>query len=198
MPLLRVRAAVAVSQPLSQNRGIAVRSPLSSSGLFNSVSVSAAKNPAASRVVRPTPGVPALTSRAGMSLSFVLLTLPAAPHTLPSSLFQSNSSVCSGALVFSLDTRVLPSSRFQSSSSEHSGAPDFSMVAHAFPGSRSQSALSRVLVRKSGPLPVQVATASRRLNAAAPASFHLSSDICAWFHGSPLHTSILSARDVHL
>ena len=35
-------------------------------------------NPAASRAVRPTPGVPALTSRAGASLSFVFLTPPAA------------------------------------------------------------------------------------------------------------------------
>ena len=37
-------------------------------------------NPAASQNVRPTPGVPALTSGAGASLSFVFLTLPAASH----------------------------------------------------------------------------------------------------------------------
>ena len=37
-------------------------------------------NPAASRDVRPTPGIPALTSRAGASLSFVFLTPPAASH----------------------------------------------------------------------------------------------------------------------
>ena len=37
--------------------------------------------------------------------------------------------------------------------------------------------------------PVQVASASRHLDMAAPAPFHLSSDICAWFHGSPLRTS---------
>ena len=36
-------------------------------------------NPAASRDVRPTPGIPALTSSAGASPSFVFLTPPAAP-----------------------------------------------------------------------------------------------------------------------
>ena len=42
-------------------------------------------NSAASQDVRPTPGIPALTSRAGASLSFVFLTLPAAncPCVLP-------------------------------------------------------------------------------------------------------------------
>ena len=42
-------------------------------------------NSAASRDVRPTPGVPALTSRASASLSFVFLTRPAAscPRVLP-------------------------------------------------------------------------------------------------------------------
>ena len=37
-------------------------------------------NPAASRDVRPTPGIPDLTSRAGASLSFVFLTPPTASH----------------------------------------------------------------------------------------------------------------------
>ena len=55
-------------------------------------------NPAASWDVRPTPGVPGLTSGAGTSLSFVFVTLPAAP-------------VCSR------------SSRSQSGSSEHTGVP---------------------------------------------------------------------------
>ena len=42
-------------------------------------------NPAVSQDVRPTPGILALTSRGNASLSFVLLTSPAAsrPHTLP-------------------------------------------------------------------------------------------------------------------
>ena len=55
-------------------------------------------NPAASRAVRPTPGIPGLTSRASVSLSFVFPTLPAASRParapeLPSSLFQSGSPV---------------------------------------------------------------------------------------------------------
>ena len=37
-------------------------------------------NPAASQNVRPTPGVPALTSRASVSLPFVFLMPPAAPR----------------------------------------------------------------------------------------------------------------------
>ena len=79
------RAEVAESQPLSQNREIAVCSPLSSSGHFNSLSLGAAKNPAA--------GISTLTSRAGMSLSFVFLTLPSGsrPRKLPSSLSQHGS-----------------------------------------------------------------------------------------------------------
>ena len=40
-------------------------------------------NPAGSRALCPTPSVPALTSRAGASLSFVFLMPPAAPRTLP-------------------------------------------------------------------------------------------------------------------
>ena len=46
--------------------------------------------------------------------------------------------------------------------------------------------------------PVQVATVSRGLDTVAPSPFHLFSDICVRCHGSPLHTSILSAGDVHL
>ena len=89
-------------------------------------------NPAVSWDVRPTPGVPALTSRAGASLSFALLTPPAASRPCarasPSSLLQCGS-------------RMLRSSGFQSGR------------VCAFSGSWSQSALSRVPVRKSGLLP---------------------------------------------
>ena len=56
--------------------------------------------PAASRDVRPTPGIPALTSRAGASLSFVFLPPPAAGCPARSQ-----------------------SSRSQSGFSEHSGVP---------------------------------------------------------------------------
>ena len=134
---------------------MAVRSPLSSPSLFKSVSVGVAKNPVASWDARPIACVPALTFRAGMSLSFVLLTPPAAPgsqarsqapcfcmisvcsgvmvfsllaHALPSFWFQSSLSVCSGALVFSLYMHVLLSTRFLSGSSECSGALVFSLV----------------------------------------------------------------------
>ena len=40
-------------------------------------------NPAASQAVRPTPGIPALTSRAGASLSFVFPTPPATSRQSP-------------------------------------------------------------------------------------------------------------------
>ena len=99
-------------------------------------------NPAVSRAVRLTPGIPALTSRAGTFLSFVFLTPPAAPT--------------------------------------HSEAPALILGARV-PGSRSQSALLRVPVRKSAHSPVQVATPSRRPNAAAPSPFRLFSKICAGF-----------------
>ena len=107
-------------------------------------------NPAASRDVRPTPGVPALTSRASAPLSFVFLIPPAAP-TL-------------------------------------SEAPALRLVAH-IPWLKVTvcSLAGQVRVRKSAPLPR--AGGYRFL---APSPFCLSSDICAWFHGSPLHTSILS------
>ena len=80
---------------LKTERSHAVCSPLSSPGLFNSVSVSAAKNPAASWVLHPTAALPALTFRAHTSLSFVFLTQPAShprfPCTLPNFLFQCGS-----------------------------------------------------------------------------------------------------------
>ena len=82
-------------------------------------------NPAASRAVRPTPGVPALTSRAGASLSFVFLTPPAASHPARTP----------GAPGLSLDPVSTP--EFWSSVR--------SLVVRT-PGSRSQSAVSRVWV----------------------------------------------------
>ena len=122
-------------------------------------------NPAASRDVRPTPGVPALTSRAGASLSFVFLTLPV-------TLFQCGSRT--------------PELWFL----------DWSRV---FPGSWSLSYVSQGCGSVSPACsPAQVATASQRPNMAVPSPFHLSSDICGWFHSSPLRTSVLSAGDVHL
>ena len=48
-------------------------------------------NPAASRDVRPTPGVPALTSRAGASLSFVFLMPPATGRPARSRVSRSQS-----------------------------------------------------------------------------------------------------------
>ena len=143
-------------------------------------------------------------------------------YALPSSRYQSGSSERSRALVFSQVMRVLPSSRFQSSSSVRSGAPvfsldmpapklsvlvqfqvsalelQFSVWSHAFPGSPSQSALSRVPVCESAHSPVQVATASWCPSRSAPSPFHLSSDICAWIHGSLFGTSIFIAGDIRL
>ena len=126
------RAAVVVSKPLSQNIEITVCSPLSSPGFFNSVSVGAAKNPAASRDVHLVAFVPALTSGASTSLSFVLLTPPAAPDSehapeLPVSVLFMQAQ----ERQFSDWSRAHPSSRFQSSSSELSGASVFSQVAWA-------------------------------------------------------------------
>ena len=116
-------------------------------------------NSAVSLDVRPTPSVPALTSRAGASLSFVFLSPPPDSHPC-----------------------ALQSSRSQSGSSEHIGVWSSvkSLVARA-PGSRSQSALSQVLVRESARSLVQVATVSWRPNAAAPSPFRLFSNICARF-----------------
>ena len=62
-------------------------------------------NPAAARVVNPTPGIPAVTSRAGASLSFVFLIPPATSRQLPAAAARSWSSWS------------------QSGSSERTGAP---------------------------------------------------------------------------
>ena len=70
MPFLRDRAAVAESQPLSQNRGD--RGPFSTDDLVTlTLFLLVLLNPEVSQDVRPTAGVPALTSSAGASLSFV-------------------------------------------------------------------------------------------------------------------------------
>ena len=81
MPLLRVRAAAAEIQPLSQTEGLHPFSTdvLATLTLFLLVLL----NPVSSRAVRPTPGVPALTSRVSASLSFVFLTPPAASRQSP-------------------------------------------------------------------------------------------------------------------
>ena len=67
-------------------------------------------NPAAFRDVRPTPGVPALTSRASASLSFVFLTLPATscqpPPRVPGAPGLSPVPVSTPELHFSLVARV--------------------------------------------------------------------------------------------
>ena len=102
-------------------------------------------NPAASGAVRPTPSVPALTSRASVSLSFVFLIPPAALRALHAE-----------ALPLSL-VEALP----------------LSLVA-SIPA-QDLSLLSRRCVHKSARSPMQVATASRRPKAAAPSPFHLSS-----------------------
>ena len=60
---------------------------------------------------------------------------------------------------------------------------------------RSRSSLLSLLSQDCGsavcPLPLAGGYRFRRPNAAAPSPFHLSSNICARFHGSPLRTSIL-------
>ena len=71
-----------ISAPVSEQRD---RGPFSTDDLATlTLFLLVLLNPAASRDVRPTPSVPALTSRAGASLSFVFLTLPATscPHVL--------------------------------------------------------------------------------------------------------------------
>ena len=171
MPFLRDRAAVAESQPLSQNRGdcgLFSTDDLATLTLFLLVCSTLQRL----RMVRLTAGVPALTSRAGASLSFLFPTPPAAPTCSWSSRSQSGSSERTGALVFSLVARVLW----------------LTVSVCSLVGASPQSARS----------PVQVATASQRPNVAAPSPFRLSSCICAGFYGSPLRTSILSAGDVHL
>ena len=171
MPFLRDRAAVAESQPLSQNRGdcgLFSTDDLATLTLFLLVCSTLQRL----RMVRLTAGVPALTSRAGASLSFLFPTPPAAP-------------TCSW------------SSRSQSGSSERPGAPVFSLVARVPRLMVSVCSLGGAGLRVCL-LPVQVATASQRPNVAAPSPFRLSSDICAGFHGSLVRTSILSAGVVHL
>ena len=194
--------------------------------------------------MRPTPGIPALTSRAGASLSFVFPTPPAAPRGLPELPVSvwclagaDRESACS-------PVQVALQPPATSRPAHAPGAPSLSLdpvstlelrssvrclVVHA-PGSWTQSAVSRVrsavrplpgaggppatprtlpelpfsvcclmgFVRESAHSPVQVATASWHPNVAAPSPFHLSSNICARFHRSPLRTSILRAGDVHL
>ena len=116
------RAAVAISWPLSQNREIAVHSPLSSPGHFNSVSVGAAKNPAASWVVHPTATLPGIAPRASTSLSFMLLTSPSAPGSCA----HSHVRCCSVVHVYSR-------------------APVFTLVACMLLRSLSQSAFSAAI-----------------------------------------------------
>ena len=74
----------------------------------SSVSIHAAKNSSVTRDVCPTACVPALTSRAGESLSFVFLTLPATPgsHERSRAPCFSMARVRSGAPVFSLVSRT--------------------------------------------------------------------------------------------
>ena len=78
--LLRVRAVAVEIQPLSEQRdhGRFFTDVLATLTLFLLVLL----NPAACRAVHPTPAVPALTSMAGASLSFVFLTPSAAPRAL--------------------------------------------------------------------------------------------------------------------
>ena len=173
MPFLRDRAAVAESQPLSQNRGNC--GPFSTDDLaILTLFLLVLLNPAASRDVRPTPSVLALTSRAGVSLSFVFLT-PSAPLCAP------------GAPGLSLDPVSAP--EFQSSvRSLVARIPRLTVSVCSLVGAGPRVRCS----------PVQVATASQRPNTVAPSPFCLSSDICVRFHSSPLHTSILSTGDVHL
>ena len=79
--------------------------------------------------VLPTACVRALTYRASKSLSFVLLTLPAAPssHVRSRALCFSMVRLCSGVPVFSLVALSLLSSQFHSSLSVRLGAPVFSL-----------------------------------------------------------------------
>ena len=90
MPLLREQQRLKFSLVSEQrDRGSFSTDVLATLTLFLLVLL----NPAASQAVRPTPGVRALTSRAGASLSFVLLTPPAAPGSCTRSraLFQCGS-----------------------------------------------------------------------------------------------------------
>ena len=161
--------------------------------------------------MRPTATLPVLASRTSTSPSFVLLTPPAAPGSHVRSRAVSVWCAHSGAPIFSLVRVRAPELRFSVWTSTCSQAPGFSPVpvsglelrfsvwsrahsqAHAlslFSGGYQSASLVRS--------PVQVANASRRPNAAAPSLFHLSSDICARIHSSPLRTSIRSTGDVRL
>ena len=70
------RISASVSE--QRNRGLFSTDLLATLTLFLLVLL----NPAACRAVHPTPAVPALTSMAGASLSFVFLTPSAAPRAL--------------------------------------------------------------------------------------------------------------------
>ena len=133
-------------------------------------------NPAESWDVRPTPGVSAFTSRAGASLSFVFLT-PLAAHLPPPPCVP-------GVPGLSLDPVSIPEFR------EKSGG--------VFPGSRSQSVFLQVPSASPPAPPCWWLPLPGARMWWLPSHFRLSSHICARFHGSPLHTSILSAGDVHL
>ena len=95
-------------------------------------------NPAASQAVCPTPGIPALTSKAGVSLSFVFLTPPATSRRLPRACSWSSWSQSAVSRVPSASPPAPPcrwpvsrprarsrSSQTQSGSSEHTGVPEF-------------------------------------------------------------------------
>ena len=100
MPLLRVRAAGLISASVTEQRDCG---PFSTNVLATlTLLLLVLLNPAESWDVRPTPGVPALTSRAGVSLSFVFLTQPASslPARSRSSRSQSGSSERTGIPVF--------------------------------------------------------------------------------------------------
>ena len=154
------------------------------------------------RDVRPTACAPALTSRAGTSLSFVLLTLPAVPGSHARSqapeLLVSVRFACALEHRFSVWLHARPSSWFQSRLSVCSGAPVFSLDTHTLPGSRSLSALSQMLVCESSPLP----NASRycfpvpECRGSLPLLF-IFLYLCA-IHSYPFRTSIFCVGDVHL
>ena len=151
MPLLRVRAAAAKIQALSQNRRdhrSFSTDVLATLTLFLLV----LHKPTASQAVRPRPGSQA--------------SLPRQARPCP--------------LCFQSRKKPVPSRP-----ARDPGAPDLvCCLKHAGPRT----------VRSA----VQVATASWCPDTAAPSPFCLCSDICAWFHGSPLRTSTPSAGDVHL
>ena len=162
---------------------------------------------------------------AGRSLSFVLLTPPAAPSSRARSPAPCFSMVCmrsrapvfslvaqsSQALGFSLVRVHAPELRFLVWTCARSRAPSFSLVpVSALELQCSVWSRARSQAHGHSPLscgcwsaspacsPVQLATASLCLRASAPSPFRFSSDNCAQFHGSLLRTSIFSAGDVRL